>query len=230
VLETCGKTKDQMDRITIASLTGVAVAKVVQMLAPHDWLWGGHGPATKHLPEPFPLFPEPDPMLPAALVPAVSFAQAGTQAVAAARGLIPAAQALKGLFDTIEEERDSLIHWKSERQMFAAFALRAAESEGVGLGNKELEAIALIAGFRPKAEEFEKDEKTTLERSENWRRSLDKARIHIVPALRKMSEKTEKCADSSPSIDVKEGAGGSAASAGVSPEGEQQESPEPKGT
>lgn len=185
-----GRTQAQIARLVTGAALGAAVAKVFQVLPEHGWLWGAHGPATKGVPAALHgwtlLVKEPLKETPPALIPAVRFANAGVRALSATRKLVRFARTLKATIDETDGLKTSLKHWKSQQQMMAAFTLLVAEAEKLTLGYKEMEAIALIAGVR--TQQFAHDEKTTLQRAENWRRSMEKARKHIVPVLRKMSE------------------------------------------
>lgn len=201
VLKQVGRTPGQLARLATAGILGAAISKIVRQLENRAWLWGDRSLADWAPSEPImdacvvDAGPDviPPECIPAALEEVRAFASDALRAMALVDELTPVARKVRAFLETTGAE-ENLPKWKYELQMIAAFTHFAAESEKLDppLGHKEMEAIALIVGFRPPDEEFLRDPVTTRERSENWRRTLDRAESNgIIEVLRKTAPTPE---------------------------------------
>lgn len=94
----------------------------------------------------------------AGLKAAIGFADLGIEMIDATRRLVVVAKKMRALFDANPKLEEMLRHWRSPLQMMAASAIHAAITEKLNppLGPKEMEAVALLIGYRRRSEEFPK--------------------------------------------------------------------------
>ncbi|MBK9517994.1 MAG: hypothetical protein IPO09_11670 [Anaeromyxobacter sp.] len=197
IIVTRGRTPEQLVRITTAGITGFSVAKVMAKLESAGWALGPHGPAAKEPPG----LPDaaavaflrgPPETVATELLSVVTMAQQAVRALELLDELVPLARELRAFRERTPGASESLSSWRSELQMIAAFTHFAAEREGLELGDKEMEAFALIIGFRLPEEEFHRDPLTTRDRAQNWRRTLNRAEANgIIDVLRALADQVK---------------------------------------
>lgn len=188
-----GRSPDQVAMLVSAAQMGHAVANITTLMRAVPWVLGSRGPASKaqggDLASETSFVNAAPPQMAAGLEPAIEFADLGRQMVEAAQNLVFIAKKVSAFFEENPGLEQNLSHWQRELQMIAAFTLHAAETEKLEpqLGPDEMEAVALLVGYRDPAEEFGRE--SDLQR-DNWRKMLKKVEEHVLPVLRSLKTTT----------------------------------------
>lgn len=184
-----GRSLEQVTMLVAAAEMGYAVSKVMALVKTVPWVLGDRGPAMKapvsDLASETSFVNHPPPQMAAGLKPAIEFADLGRQMVEAAQKLVLVAKKVSAFFESNPGLEENLSHWQWELQMIAAFTLHAAETEKLEpkLGPDEMEAVALLVGYRDPADEYGRE--SDLQR-DNWRKMLKKVEEHVLPVLRSL--------------------------------------------
>lgn len=185
-----GRSPEQVAMLVAAAQMGHAVASVTSLMKSVPWALGSRGPASKSpvadLATDGHFVSHPPPQMAAGLKPAIEFADLGRQMVEAAQKLVSVAKKVSAFFEKNPGLEENLSHWQRELQMVAAFTLHAAETEKLDpkLGPDEMEAIALLAGYRDPGDEFGRESDL---QHDNWRKMLKKVEDQVLPVLRSLS-------------------------------------------
>ena len=185
-----GRTHDQAVALVAAAQMGMAISQVMGSLKKNLWVVKQRGPVTR------PAVPElsgdctfvraPPKEFPSSLDPAVAFADLAIEVVDATRHLINLAKRMRDCLDQNPAVAKSLKHWTSDLQMATAFTLHAAQTLKLkpALSHREMEAVALLVGYRDGKTEFTKVRKR---QQDNWRKLIDKVQAKLLPALQSLT-------------------------------------------
>lgn len=196
-----GRTAEQVTKLVAGAQVGHAIAAVMELVKNNLWVVQERGPVSK--PEVDALSPESTfirhrPPVSTGLATTISFAELGMDMVEATKRLVTAAKKMRAFFDKNPGLEENLGHWRSPLQMMAALTIFTASEEKLDppLAHREMEAVALLVGYRPPEEEFPKKEKKDGEeenpfkrtelQEENWRKMMKKVEIELVPILRQL--------------------------------------------
>lgn len=185
-----GRTKEQVASLVSSAQIGMALAATMSVLRETLWISSARGPASKEsideLPQEALLLEHPPLTLPDAFGPALSLGAFAVEVIASTRKLVVLAKQMREYLDDNPSLVKNLSRWTSQLQMIAAFTLHAAQTQELNpqLGHREMEAVALIVGYRPPKEEFKK---ATRRQEDNWRKLLEKVKAELLPALRDLT-------------------------------------------
>lgn len=195
-----GRTPEQLAKLVAGAQMGHAIASVMQLVKDNLWVVQQRGPVSK--PEVDDLASEATfirqrpPAISTALATSIKFADLGIEMVEATKRLVVVAKKMRAFFDRNPNLEENLGHWRSPLQMMAALTIYTASEEKLlpPLGHREMEAVALLVGYRPPEEEFPKKEKKedeiendfkkTERQEENWRKLMKKVEEELLPVLR----------------------------------------------
>ncbi len=181
-----GRTHEQAVALVAAAQMGLAISQVMGSLKRNLWVVKKRGPVTRpsvpELSEDCTFVRAPPKEFPAELNSAVAFADLAIEVVDATRHLISLAKRLRAWLDQNPAVTKSLKHWTSDLQMATAFTLHAAQTLKLSptLGHREMEAVALLVGYRDGKNEFTM---VTKRQQDNWRKHFEKVKTKLLPAL-----------------------------------------------
>jgi hypothetical protein len=157
-----GRTRTQVEKLVAAAEMGHAISKVMPLVTDNLWVVQQR----KLGPVAHPDVEDPDrgaasfirqpPPMATALRTTIGFAELGIEMVEATKRLVAVAKKVRAFFDKNPRLEENLSHWKSSLQMMQALTICTALEEKLKppLGHREMEAVALIVGYRMPGEDF----------------------------------------------------------------------------
>lgn len=184
-----GRSHEQLTKLVAAAEMGLAISAVMDLVDKNLWVVGDRGPAAKPevgaLPQTVGFIQKPPISFSGSMARTVRFANVGIEFIDATRKLVAVAKEMKRIFAANPGLQDSLLKWKLPKQMMTALMICVAQDEKLepGLTYREMEAVALLVGFREPAEEFA----LSTERQEDaWRHLKKTIEDTLLPILRSL--------------------------------------------